>query len=133
MLPVMTRAQIRARQNRDAGLAPEEYDPDVGKGDEVRVETVCDKPFGVETFAARVVSRSDCGLYVLVVYQRVDTLEIGEARIFRTGPPDWGVVEFTAVRRATQRQPEPQTCPLCLAWYTDKSRAGVCPGCEREM
>jgi len=132
MLPVMTRAQRRARQNRDAGLPPEAYDPDVAKGDEVRVETVSDEPFCVETFAAQVLSSLDCGDYVLVNYRRSDTQEIGQARIFRAGPPDWGVTEFTAIHRAGRREPEPQTCPLCLAWYTHSSRATCCPRCERE-
>lgn len=132
MLPVMTKAQRRARQNRDAGLDPEEYDPDVVKGDEVRIETVCDEPFYIEKFAARVLSSLDCGQYVLVNYMRSDTQETGLARIFRSGPPDWGITEFTAIHRAARREPEPQTCPVCLEWYNHNSRSAMCPKCERE-
>jgi hypothetical protein len=75
------------------------YHRHVGPGDEVAVSQVQEQPFRAERFLARVTSVAEHGHYTVVRYDRCEGDGTGVARLFDSGPPDWGVIEFRVVRK----------------------------------
>jgi hypothetical protein len=127
-IAVLTAAQRQARLNRDAGLPRENYDTDVLPGDELDIERV--EPETVERFLAIVTKTVDHGHYRTISFRRLD-VEAEETTLLPETPrSDWGIVLCRVVRRRPRKKPEPETCPLCLAWYNDRKGERVCPKCR---
>jgi hypothetical protein len=120
--PVMVSRQVRNRQCRDMGIpAPGYHYSAAEKGDEVQIQNVEPRPFRHERFLARICAVIDHGHYAVVEYERVDTGEHGTVRVFRSGPPDWGTIEFRLIRRVRE-WPEGQLGP---GWRDHLPRPGL--------
>lgn len=108
MLPTCLR-QLGNSQLRFAGLVPvRTYHTQVGPGDIVRVHIVCSEPeFSEERFSVRVAGVDDHGYYLDVHYERLDGEPGGldVARLFKAGPPDWGVIGFRIIEKVHRPLP----------------------------
>jgi len=108
MIATKTSRQIRNRQLRDMGIRPaESYHTRVGPLDHVAVLEVTPDA-EPRRFVARVTNVRDHGWYLLLDYEPLesdDELQPGTIRLYRAGPPDWGVVELKVVKKVARISP----------------------------
>lgn len=100
----MTPQEIRNRQLADAGLPPEDYEPNLREGDTIQV---CEIDGADEDrYIGWVIEVIEHGYYLLVEI-RLPSGDCRHVRTYRDGPPEVGAVTVKVLRRVDRpRQPE---------------------------